>query len=176
VGRRYGLRMRSAAPLFACCLLSACGPSPQPAVDAAERARPYVAQFERFERWVTRASDGSAVLRREAALSEAMFAPLRRAEGVLGAWVHLPGRPMLDLALPSSSAEPSLQGATRVHDVAEEVSLLRARARGELWVLVQRPCALAASEQDTPGPDECVLLAREARTALGPMRVVAAFR
>jgi hypothetical protein len=160
--------MRSAAPLFAC-LLTACGVASQPALDTSERARPYVAQFERFERWVTRAADGSSVLRDEAALSEAIFAPMRRADDVLGAWVHLPGRPVIDLALPSASAEPSLHGASRVRDPATDASLLHARARGELWALVQQPCAL-------PSADPCVLLAREARTALGPLRVVAAFR
>jgi hypothetical protein len=165
--------MRSAAPLFAY-LLTACGTAAQPALDTADRARPYVARFERFERWVTRAADGSAVLRDEAALSEAMFAPLRRADDVLGAWVHLPGRPVLDLALPSASAEPSLHGASRVRDAAEERPLLHARARGELWALVQQPCALPSERE--PSASECVLLAREARTALGPLRVVAAFR
>jgi hypothetical protein len=160
--------MRSAAPLLAC-LLTACAAAPHPALDATERARPYIAQFERFERWVTRAADGSSVLRDEAAMSEAMFAPLRRADDVLGAWVHLPGRPVLDLALPSASAEPSLHGASRVRDPSADASFRSARARGELWAVLQRPCAL-------PSVNECVLLAREARTALGPLRVVAAFR
>ena len=161
--------MRSLAPLLACVVLGACRPPPQQAIDAAERARPYVAQFERFERWVTRAENGSAVLRDRAALSEAVFAPMRRADEVLGAWVHLPGRPMIDLALPSTSPEPSLHGASRVRDLDEAAPMLRAPARGELWALVQRPCVL-------PDTAECVLLAREARTALGPLRVVAAFR
>jgi hypothetical protein len=160
--------MRSAAPLLAC-LLTACAAAPQPVLDTTERARPYIAQFERFERWVTRAADGSSVLRDEAAMSEAMFAPLRRADDVLGAWVHLPGRPVLDLALPSSSDEPSLHGASRVRDPDTGASFRNARARGELWAVVQQPCAL-------PSANECVLLAREARTALGPLRVVAAFR
>jgi hypothetical protein len=160
--------MRSTAPLLLC-LLTACAVAPQPVLDTTERARPYIAQFERFERWVTRAVDGSSVLRDEAALSEAMFAPLRRADDVLGAWVHLPGRPVRDLALPSSSAEPSLHGASRVRDPAADDSLRKAHARGELWAVVQQPCVL-------PNANECVLLAREARTALGPLRVVAAFR
>jgi hypothetical protein len=161
--------MRSLAPLVVCVVLTACSPPPQHAIDAAERARPYVAQFEQFERWVTRAENGSAVLRERAALSEAVFAPLRRADDVLGAWVHLPGRPVLDLALPSAAPEPSLQGAARLRDQDEAASLLRPPDRGELWALVQRPCAL-------PQAPECVLLAREARTKLGPLRVVAAFR
>src|SRR5690348_18046634 len=117
--------MRSAAPLLACCWLSACGARPQ-AVDAAERAQPFVERFERFERWVSRAENGSAVLRDEAALGEAVFAPLRSADGVLGAWVHLPGRPAFDLALPADSAEPSLRGALKLREGAEGESLLNA--------------------------------------------------
>ena len=174
--------MRSIAPLLVFVLLPACSRPPHQAVDDAERARPYVAQFERFERWVTRAENGSAVLRDRAALGEAVFAPLLRSDEVLGAWVHLPGRPMLDLALPSASVEPSLQGASRLRDLDDGASLLRVHDRGELWALVQRPCVLNQAPPRSAGAEqpnvaaECVLLAREARTALGPLRVVAAFR
>lgn len=172
--------MRSTAPLLIASLLSACAGHAAPVVDADERARAHLEQFERFERWVARTADGSSALPDRAALRETIFAPVRSADEVLGAWVHLPGRPVYDLALLDDSAEPSLQGALRLHDASDAAPPWRAPARSDLWVVVQRPCAFERASAARRKPQherqtDCVVLGREARTASGALRVVAAF-
>lgn len=171
--------MRWAVPLVVTLWLSACGSSAGPVVAADERARQHLEQFERFERWVARTADGSPALPDRAALRETVFAPVRGEDQVIGAWVHLPGRPAYDLALLDDSVEPSLQGALRLRDRADVAAPWRVPVRSELSVLVQRPCAIgrprAASRKQEPLPAQCMVLGRQARTATGPLRVVAAF-
>jgi hypothetical protein len=172
--------MRSTAPLLIVSLLSACASHGAPVVDADERARAHLEQFERFERWVARTAGGSPALPDRAALRETIFAPVRSADEVLGAWVHLPGRPAYDLALLDDSAEPSLQGALQLHDASDAAPPWRARARSDLSVVVQRPCAFQrasarARKREHVREVDCVVLGREARTASGALRVVAVF-
>jgi len=155
--------MRLLAPWLAC-LLCACGAGPAPVAELSQRAQPYLALFQRFERWAQRATALPAMHDDRAALMETLFAPVRGRPDVLGAWVQRDGEPPLDLALPESGPVPSLQAA----------SVIRDPRFGTLRVVVRAPCRTQLRAARAPVA-RCVILAREREVVNGSLRVIAEF-
>lgn len=107
--RRDGLRPAGlvALVIVAAVALGGCRSRSFDAATATELARPHLQHFATFDSWARRTLVADPAIRNRAALEETLFAPIRREEPVLGAWVerdgagdtfafgHLPGVPDL---------------------------------------------------------------------------------
>jgi len=73
------------------------------AAAATELAGPHLSHFTTFDTWARRALVADPAIRNRAALEETLFAPIRREQQVLGAWVDggLAGPPMAFGHLPA---------------------------------------------------------------------------
>ena len=87
--------------------LSGCG---EPAGDASStaalraQAEPFLRDFETFDAWARRNLDADLVLRDERALTETVFAPIRREPHVVAAWVEREGADPRRVALRTETA------------------------------------------------------------------------
>ena len=138
----------------ACAELLGCRPETARVAQAAERAQPHLASFNRFERWARRAAMGDAALRDRAALGEVVFAPIRNTPELLAAWVELADDRALRLSLPRASEPPKQPGWVALRDAK----------LGALQVAALAPCPIALPSGWRPAPPAgCVLIARAAR-------------
>jgi len=71
--------------------ISACGQSSFDAGEATDLAAPHLEHFAGFDRWARRAIVADPAIRDRAALTESVFAPIRREEIVQGAWIAREG-------------------------------------------------------------------------------------
>jgi len=94
------------AALLFCAALPACAPD-QTDLEGVERAlQPRMAHFERFERWAHRTLSADGVTSGPGALTETLFAPMRRDQSIRGVWVERI-RPLEQIyELPSRCSEP----------------------------------------------------------------------
>jgi hypothetical protein len=138
------------------CASLACTPESSASQRAAQRVRPYLDEFARFDRWARRAQTSELVLRDRNALSEAMFAPIRQRASVLAAFVELEeGNRRLRLAQPAKLERPA--GLAWI--------ALRDPALAGLRVALPAPCpAPLAPKPDASRSRACVLIERRAST------------
>lgn len=116
-------------------MLAACGRGASPGDELdAERAvaiaREHADEVDAFERWARRVAAADTTFPSRAALEEAAFAPVRRAEGVVGAWIEREGPDPWALAHPRRAEPPPVEGwrRARVRGLDEyEVRVVGAR-------------------------------------------------
>lgn len=70
------------------------------AASAVAIAREHAEEFDSFERWSRRIASAETTFGSREALEEAAFAPVRRQEGVVGAWIERAGPDPFRLAHP----------------------------------------------------------------------------
>jgi hypothetical protein len=160
--------MRSIALLATCMAALACGARSDPAAQALERARSHLPAFAQFARWARSVGQSQEVLRDKRALSEVMFASIRREPTIFAALVQLSGANGWTLTLPPSAGVDAELPWISVRDVR----------LGTLRVAPSARCALA-SPRPKPGDPQavCAWIARAAPTASGAMLAVTlAFR
>ena len=144
----------------------ACAPKPNRAERAADRARPYLVAFERFDRWARRAGMSEGVLRDRNAVCEAMFAPIRNDAAILCALVRIGGARERLFPLP-----PKLELPTSLDWIA-----VRDPSLGALRVALPEPCPVTIARKRGPEPARCVLIERRASAAeQAPITVTLAF-
>jgi len=135
---------------------------------AAELAEQHLSIFTEFDKWARRAGVADSVLRNEDALVEAVFAPIRRRESILAAWIEFRGRHTRILSLPRKLVIPE-------HLVWVNV---RHEELGTLRVSSQDICPLKVSSRlrNTRGGG-CVIISRRAPVQnLTDVVVTVAFR
>lgn len=76
-------------------------------------AREHEREVDAFERWARRVAAADTTFPSRAALEEAAFAPVRRGDGVVGAWIAREGPDPWSLAHPRRVAEPPGEGWRR---------------------------------------------------------------
>jgi hypothetical protein len=132
-----------------------------------ESAAPHLPLFEEFDRWARRiCADGEFLDRGTETFNEAVFAPLRRDDSVLNAWVVLGG--------PSDAARTfSLRAQTSVPKRIAWTPV-RHRRLGEISISLASPCPV--SPQIGPPANQCVLTSRQARSNRRSLEVTVAFR
>ncbi|MEZ4326794.1 MAG: hypothetical protein R3B40_16380 [Polyangiales bacterium] len=126
--------------------LSACG---EPAGDASSsaalraQAEPFLREFETFDAWARRNLDADLALRDERALTETVFAPIRRERHVVAAWVEREGPDPRHVALRTEVALTfdwvELRGVpmlARLEAAAAELTDPRSRPRAPEPVLI----------------------------------------
>jgi hypothetical protein len=101
-----------------CAAALACRPQVDRISRASQRARPHVESYRSFERWAQRAIAAPGAPLGADALAEIVFAPIRGASDVAGAWVELSGDRALVLALPASSPPPRAASWVTLRDPA----------------------------------------------------------
>ena len=103
-GGARGVRLGAILGLLTLSLV-ACGRSADTrAPRLRERAQPYLRSFESFDGWARRSFDADLALRDPSALSETLFAPIRRDREVVSAWVERDGPDARALRLRSDAA------------------------------------------------------------------------
>lgn len=145
----------------------ACDQSAGPVANASAVVIPYLSTFSAFDRWARRACDGQVVEGKRDALSETVFAPLRRLADVQAAWVQMQhGTSSTTLALPSLVPVP-----LTAHWVT-----VRNASLGTLHVATAEPCPGAKPSRPTR-VETCVLVSRSDPTPReGALTVTIAFR
>ena len=133
---------------------------------ASERARPYLAPFESFDRWARRANQTEVVVRDRESLTETAFAPIRSDRGVLAAWIDYEPQRRPNLALPDSVEMPDMPW-TEVRDAR----------LGALRVAAPDRCPIAVPKWwRGPVAGGCVLISRQRADAIdGRVTVTVAF-
>jgi hypothetical protein len=96
----------------------ACRPQVDRISRASQRARPHIESYRSFERWAQRAIAAPNAPLGADALAEIVFAPVRNASDVAGAWVELAGDRALLLALPASAPPPRAPNWVTLRDPA----------------------------------------------------------
>jgi hypothetical protein len=133
-----------------CAAAGGCRPEADRIARAAAGARPHLESFERFERWARRAAVADGASRGRGALGELVFAPLRHAPQLIGAWVRLEGdRPLL-LALPAGAELPASARWVPLRDPGV----------GALQVASLDRCSIGVAAGDAQTPPACVLISR----------------
>ena len=132
-----------------CAAAGGCRPEADRIARAAASARPHLESFERFERWARRAAIADRTSRERSALGDLVFAPIRHAPRLIGAWVRLEGERPLLLALPATAQLPA----------AVRWISLRDPDVGALQVAAVDSCSIAAAG-DAVAPSACVLISR----------------
>jgi hypothetical protein len=136
-----------------CAASAGCRPGVDGVARAAEGAQPHLESFQRFERWARRAVAVDGASRGKSALGELVFAPIRHAPALIGAWVRLEGDRPFVLALPASAQLPAVERWVALRDA--EVGALRVAS-------VER-CSLGGGASEPPA--RCVLISRAERGA-----------
>jgi hypothetical protein len=140
----------------------ACRPQVDRIARASQRVRPHVESYRSFERWAQRAIAPDAPLGADA-LGEIVFAPIRNAPEVLGAWVELERERALHLAFPARAPLPR----------AASWVTLRDPAIGPLRVADAEPCP------EPPPPRQaapaCVFVTRAGQPGARSLTVTMAF-
>ncbi|UJR81767.1 hypothetical protein [Sandaracinus amylolyticus] len=103
-----------------------------------EIAREHAEEMDAFERWARRVAAADTTFPSRAALEEATFAPVRREEGVVGAWVEREGPDPWSLAMRRRDAVPeelawrrARLGGLQEYEVAVAGARRYVRARSE---------------------------------------------
>jgi hypothetical protein len=145
-----------------------CGCGRSDITEAAQSSAPHMTRFVEFDQWTRRvcAADQEFLDRGPEAFREALFAPLRRDDRVLDAWVELSGPkyPPRLFNLRPQIEQPKKTNWTPV----------RHRQLGELSVSSLIPCSIAADHN--AAPRACVLISRQTRSSNRDLRLTVAFR
>lgn len=132
---------------------------------AIDAARPYAAQFSRFESWANRATSVVDPARRSRALSETLFAPLRNDQGVLAAWVAVSASDEV-MSLPPSVDQPDTKAWTRARDLT----------LGWVRVASFQRCPITTPRGFRQAKDPaCVIISRDGDDNSGTPRLTMAF-
>ena len=121
-----------------------------------QRAEPLLADFERFDRWARRTLAADLALRDPVALEEALFAPIRRDDAIVAAWVERVG--------------PDARAAGFRLESPPEVDLVRLRSVPMLSGLDAGVAAIPdprGRRRDGPEPIDVVVLKRTAPSGRG---------
>lgn len=135
---------------------------------AIDYVRPHASRFANFENWAKRAYSVADRTASDRALSETLFAPVRRDDAVLATWIRISAGAQRQISLPPALQFPDTRGWTDV----------RAAALG--WVSVARflrcPIEPLQAQRAAEQP-ECVVITRTTRSvATSPVQVTMAFR
>jgi hypothetical protein len=130
-----------------------CRPDADRLARAAQHAEPHLAAFDGFERWAHRAIVADSAAAEPQALSELVFAPIRRTPSLIGAWVRLEGERPLLLALHTGAQPPA----------SEEWVAVRDRSLGAVQVAAAERCALPAEPRAPPKAEPCIVIRRDGR-------------
>lgn len=139
----------------ACAAAIGCRPQADRIERASERAQPHLESYRRFERWAQRAVSAPSAPFATDALGDLVFAPIRSAPEVVGAWVELAGDRPLTLAMRASAPLPR---------TASWVAL-RTPAIGALRVADAERCPTTGAAAAPAEPRPCVLISRAERSA-----------
>lgn len=144
-----------------------CGRRAASVAEAARRAEPHLDAHGKFTDWVVRAHRARAGTGPDEVLAETAFAPVRRDQGVLAAWIVRGRAPGKRVSMPPRLAPPKDLRWVRVR-------VPRGRA---LDVAVGQPCPLSLPKWWRGDIGTCVLLRSEHPMAGAPaVRVVVAYR
>ncbi len=119
--------------------------------DAITTAQPFASKFAAYETWALRATSVSQPSASNAALTEALFAPIRNDQAVLAAWITLPRNDADELSFPPRVLKPSPEAWTQVRDPA----------LGWIRVTRHQHCPLTLPKGWRSGTERCVMLTRD---------------
>jgi hypothetical protein len=119
-------------------------------------AREHAEEFDSFERWSRRIASAETTFHSRAALEEAAFAPVRRQQGVVGAWIERIGPDAWELSHPRRATIPPeltwrrarLDGL-REYEIAVSEQSHYVRARSETTGGAMLVVSLAFSRSDS---------------------------
>jgi hypothetical protein len=146
-------------------LASSCG---RTEISHASRSiAPHLALYGEFDRWARRisATDEEFLQRGPEAFREAVFAPLRQHENVLGAWIELGGinSPTQMVSMRADAELPKKLTWTSIRD----------RELGELAVSDLAPCSIAF--ENRRDYRDCVVISTQTRLLNRKLKLTVAF-